>query len=214
MEITKLNLVYNKKSILKDISLSFKSGEIIGLIGPNGSGKTSLFKCITGLVINYTGIINKLGNNVALHLNQGGFFEDLSGEKNLEFYKNLKLKPKYLSQFEFDFFGKKTKNMSLGMQQMLAITETFQKDANIYLLDEPFNGLDILHRDLLKKHILELKKDNKTIVISSHEISVLQSIIDEVVFIKKGAVIFNGKKEILLNNYDDLENAAIKLFYE
>lgn len=216
MKITNLNLNYNNIPILTDVSINLKPNKIIGLIGPNGSGKSTLFKCITDLTISYTGEINKNNMRVALHLNQDGFFDNLSGVKNLEFYCNLKVNPnlKFLSTTKFDFFQKKIKNMSLGMKQMLSVAEALQKDADIYLLDEPFNGLDILHRDILKKHILELKKENKTIVISSHEISVLQSIVDEVLFIKKGNIVFNGKKEDLLDKYSDLETAALKLFYE
>lgn len=216
MKISNLSLEYKNISVLTNVSIDLESNKIIGLIGPNGSGKSTLFKCMTDLIISYTGIINKNNKRVALHLNQDGFFDNLSGIKNLEFYGNLKENRscKFSLVPEFNFFEKKIKNMSLGMKQMVSITEALQKDADIYLFDEPFNGLDILHRDILKKHILELKKENKTIIISSHEISVLQSFVDEVVFIKKGSIIFNGKTNELIEKYNDLENAALKLFYE
>lgn len=216
MKISNLNLSYSNAQILTNISINFEQGKIIGLVGPNGSGKTTLFKCIADLIISYTGNINKYNQKIALQLNQDGFFDNLSGSSNLEFYAALKSCPtlKPLSLTQFDFFQKKVKDMSLGMKQIVSVTEAFQKKASIYLLDEPFNGLDILHRDILKKHILNLKSEGKTIVISSHEINALQSIVDDVIFIKKGSIIFNGKKEDLLCEYNDLETAAIKLFYE
>lgn len=215
MEITNLNLILNSKQILKDITINFNQNKVIALIGPNGSGKTSLFKCITNLIINYTGSITS-NKKTALQLNNEGFFNNFSGYENLTFYNWIKKNPSKNFPYnnKFNFLEKKFRNMSLGMKQILSILEVFQKEADIYLFDEPFNGLDILHREFLKKEILDLKNKNKTIVISSHDISLLEKIVDEVIFIHKGCILFIGTKNDLVAKYGTIENAAINYFYE
>ncbi len=216
MKIVNLNLKLGNKVVLNNINLDIPSDKIIGLVGSNGSGKTSLFRCISDLTSTYTGVINKRNITIALNLNNSGFFNSKSGFQNLEFYKNLKDLPVNTIKTPLDnsFLQKKISNMSLGMRQMVSLMETLQNRADVYLFDEPFNGLDIIHRNVLMKKIIELKNENKTIIISSHEISVLESIIEDIILIKNGIIKYEGSVSSILNKQLNLENAIIKLLYD
>lgn len=216
MKIVNLNLKLGNKVVLNNINLDIPSNKIIGLVGSNGSGKTSLFRCISDLTCTYTGVINKRNTTIALNLNNSGFFNSKSGFQNLEFYENLKDLPVNTIKAPLDnsFLQKKINNMSLGMRQMVSLMETLQNRADVYLFDEPFNGLDIIHRNVLMKKIIELKNENKTIIISSHEISVLESIIEDIILIKNGIIKYEGSVSSILNKQLNLENAIIKLLYD
>ncbi|MEQ6354792.1 ATP-binding cassette domain-containing protein [Lysinibacillus sp. M3] len=200
ISIIDLNLQTKKQIILEDINLNFKDGKIYGLLGPNGSGKTTLFKSILGLT-NYDGEI--LYNNRPIkYTHVGKLIEYPMFYNNLTVLENLKLHGAYtnleninykeiLSNFDiYEAKDKKYSEISLGMKQRLGIARAIMGDPSVILLDEPTNGLDPLGiksvRNLIKN---SLKKPNNCILISSHNLTEIESISDELIFIKKGKII-------------------------
>ncbi|MCY9548338.1 ABC transporter ATP-binding protein [Lysinibacillus xylanilyticus] len=200
ISIIDLNLQTKKQIILEDINLNFKDGKIYGLLGPNGSGKTTLFKSILGLT-NYDGEI--LYNNRPIkYAHVGKLIEYPMFYNNLTVLENLKLHGAYtnlenidykeiLSNFDiYEAKDKKYSEISLGMKQRLGIARAIMGDPSVILLDEPTNGLDPLGiksvRNLIKN---SLRKPTNCILISSHNLTEIESISDELIFIKKGRII-------------------------
>lgn len=170
---------------LRDVTVSFETGKIYGIIGRNGSGKTVLFKCICGLLAVTEGEITVLGQSVGdgIHVPKGigavienpGFLPNVSGYRNLYYLASLSGKPDRkkirdsISLVGLDPDSKKhVGNYSLGMRQRLGLAQAIMEDPELLILDEPMNGLDnqgvIQMRGLLKG----LRNQGKTIVLASH----------------------------------------------
>lgn len=207
IEINGLSKIIKKRKILNNIFIKFPKGKVVGFLGPNGSGKTTTFKCILNLVnfegtIKLSGIDNKICplesiGKVGAIIEEPCFYYNMTGYKNLliasEYYDCI---PEKRISYLIDLFdmnhyiNQKVKNYSLGMKQRLGIAMSMIHSPEILILDEPMNGLDPEGiRDLrciLKKLCLE---EEKTIVVSSHILSEMQLLCDEVVFIKNGEII-------------------------
>lgn len=207
LTISKLNKSIRKKTILSDISLNCDCGKIYGLIGPNGCGKSSLFKIISGLWEPTSGNISIDGLCFQKHKKDllpriGSFIEmpniynDLSGKDNLDILMKLyKIKDKYWYEFlikEFDietFMHKKIKTYSLGMKQKIGLIMTLINNPDIILLDEPTNSLDITTVNKLHTIVRMLKENNKIIILSSHILEEVDSLVDEVFIMKSGSIL-------------------------
>lgn len=183
VEITNVTKSFSGENVLKSITVSFESGEIHGIIGRNGSGKTVLFKCICGFLTVDTGKILINGNEVkptaaqsiGIILETPGFIGSLSGYRNLELLASLnkKIKPKQIcdamASVGLDPNSKKhVAKYSLGMKHRLGIAQAMMETPMLLVLDEPMNGLDkkgVLEiRELFKK----LSQRGVTIIMSSH----------------------------------------------
>ncbi len=229
---------YGKKEVIKDLSLELYEGDILGFIGPNGSGKTTTIKMILGLqsinkgnvIINGYDIKNdfvKAISKVGAIVENPDMYMYLSGKQNLELiarmYKNIDKKRinevVKLVKLEKRINDKVSK-YSLGMRQRLGIAGALLNDPNILILDEPTNGLDPEGikelRDILKDLAV---KEHKGILISSHNLAELDNFCNKVCVIKNGKVIETTevkkfKKEAVKNDYFiELNNAkkAIKI---
>lgn len=208
LEVKNINKKFGKKQVLKDVSFCVKPGEILGFIGPNGSGKTTTIKLIIGLqtidkgtvIINgfdikkeFTKAIEKVGTIVE----NPDLYMYLSGRKNLELIANL-----YdgVDQGRIDdiidliglkpVINEKISKYSLGMRQRLGIGAALIQKPNLLILDEPTNGLDPEGikelRDLLKKLV---KEEKIGVLISSHNLAELDNFCTDVCIIKEGEVI-------------------------
>ncbi|MFS0621713.1 ABC transporter ATP-binding protein [Priestia megaterium] len=215
-DISSVNKKYKKdKWVLKDISFSLKPGTIVGLIGKNGVGKTTIMKSMTGLIDYQSGSI-KIGNqdikknpealkNVGSLIEQPGVYNYLTGQQNLILFSKLfgstrQSLDKILNLTGVNKFGNiKVKNYSLGMKQKLGIAMALIDEPKFLILDEPFNGLDpdsvIEVRTLLK----DLSKKGIGILISSHILSELDKIVDQAIFIRKGEIV----EKVSLNTFED-----------
>ena len=192
--IKNLSKSYGKHQILNGIDLVFNEGEIHGVVGDNGAGKTTLFRCISGLesfegTMEYNRVILK--NETGFLPTIPFFFSNMSGYEYLRLLCNARsIAVKNLDQFNFFELPLKqyAETYSTGMQKKLAITGLLLQKNEIFILDEPFNGVDISSNMLIKEILLKLKSLNKIIIMSSHIFSSLQDSCDFLHYLKDGKI--------------------------
>lgn len=201
---------YLNKTAVNGISLEIEEGKIYALLGPNGSGKTTFMKIVAGLVKPSSGTIAYKGSPIGVESKKKVAY--MSTEPFFYNYMTVADVGKYYHDFFEDFDTKryeeligrmelgmedKTKSLSSGLAAKLKIAATLARKAELYMLDEPLNGIDIIARDKIITTILEVANENVTILISSHLVDELEKIIDNAIFIKSGTVELIGDAENL-----------------
>ena len=188
---------FRDQVVLKNVSISFEKGQIHGILGRNGSGKTVLFKCICGLMHPEEGVIlvngKRVGRDVDMPEDIGaiieapGFLPNYSGYKNLRFLANIRRKIgkeeilNVLRTVGLDPESRKhVGKYSLGMRQRLGIAQAIMEDPEILILDEPMNGLDNAGVQDIRALLLELKAQGKTILLASHNHEDIAALCDTV----------------------------------
>ena len=201
-----LCLTIKKTEILKNITVDFAKGRIHGLIGRNGSGKTMLMKCVCGFVKPTSGSITvdgkRIGKDVDFPKNTGiiietpGFIPYYSGFKNLKLLADLRGKiskdviRKTMEQVGLDPDLKRhVRKYSLGMRQRLGLAQAIMEDPDLLILDEPMNGLDNDGVKDMRKYLLDLKEQGKTILIASHSAEDIEVLCDTVCEMDKGLLL-------------------------
>lgn len=199
---------YMMTTAIEDISLSVEPGRLYALLGPNGSGKTTFMKIAAGLTKPNKGIITYNGVPVGIESKKeiaymptepffysymnvadvGKYYKDFFADFDMDRYNTLIERMELLPKL-------KAKNLSSGMAAKLKIAATLARDAKIYMLDEPLNGIDVIARDKIITTILENAESDKAMIISSHLVDELEKIIDYAIFIKKGRVELVGNVE-------------------
>ncbi len=185
---------YGRKLALEKIDLSFAAGRVYGIVGENGAGKTTLFKCIAGLE-SHQGAISSPYEVLKNHL---GYLETnpifMSYMTGWEYLK-LMCAARKIDTEDFEeqnTFGlplqQYAESYSTGMKKKLALMGLLLRKNDIFILDEPFNGVDIQSNMIITEIIEELKSLNKTVLISSHIFSTLRESCDEMVLLSKGKV--------------------------
>ena len=187
---------YGRKEILKDINLSLPSGKIVGLLGKNGSGKTTLIKAINGLLALDKGEILIDGKNVGVESKK--IISYLPERNYLNVHKKVKDIIDYFSDFYEDFDKEKAYKllnnlnikaedklvtMSKGMREKVQLALVMSRRAKLYILDEPMGGVDPATRDYILDTILNNFDDGATIMMSTHLISDIERVLDEVIFV-------------------------------
>ncbi len=205
IEIKGVGLTLRKTQILKDINKSFEKGKIHGLIGRNGSGKTMLMKCICGFIKPTEGEIavfgKKIGkerdfpNSIGIIIETPGFIPYYSGYKNLKLLADLNRKitgeqvKNAMKQVGLDPELKRhVKKYSLGMRQRLGLAQAIMENPDLLILDEPMNGLDKDGASDMRKYLLSLKEQGKTILIASHSAEDIEILCDTVCEMDKGVL--------------------------
>jgi ABC-2 type transport system ATP-binding protein len=207
IEIKSLNKSYGSKKVLTDIDLTFVEGKVYGIVGENGAGKTTLFRCLAGLE-SYEGEIissaSPLKNNLGLLFAEPFFFSKITGEEYLRLVCNAR-GVVYKSDESNNIFDLPLKQFastySTGMKKKLAITGVLLQENKYFVLDEPFNGVDIQSNMLLTEIILKLKSMNKIVLISSHIFSTLSETCDEIHLLRAGRVV----RSAIRSGFDLLE---------
>lgn len=206
IEINNLSLIIKKNEILKKINISFEKGRIHGLIGRNGSGKTMLMKCICGFIRPTEGeiIVNEkrirkdcdFPDSVGIIIETPGFIPYYSGYKNLKLLADINNKiskeqiKSAMNQVGLDPDLKRhVKKYSLGMRQRLGLAQAIMENPDLLILDEPMNGLDKDGVADMRKYLLDLKKQGKTILIASHSTEDIEILCDTVCEMDKGILI-------------------------
>lgn len=224
IEVKDLYKTFGKVEVLKGLDLSIKKGGIFAVLGPNGSGKTTLIKSILGMVIPNKGAIeinNKsvikrhLYRNDIDYLPQiANFPSNLTVNELIEMIKNLRSKSTYDSElikvFRLEsFLDKKLGNLSGGTRQKVNLVLAFMFDSELVILDEPTTGLDPISLIQLKEIINKEKEKGKTILITSHIMSFVEEVADEIVFLLDGKIYFKGTIKKLKEDTDqkNLEQA-------
>lgn len=212
IEIHNAKKTIRNKVILNNINLDLEKGNIYGLIGHNGSGKTMLLRAISGLITLDSGYI-KIDNTlvelnkplpvkVGIIIENVEFYDDLTGFENLKFLSSINNEISddvintYLKKFDLlKDKNKKAKEYSLGMMQKLAIIQAIMEDQSLILLDEPTNGLDRNSVEIFNEQIKELKDKGKTIILVSHNDSEIKELCDEIIEISDGVITKRWKME-------------------
>ncbi len=228
IEIKNLNKRFGKLTVLDGLDLDIESGGIFAVLGPNGSGKTTLIKSILGMVIPDKGEI-KIGGNSVLNQSEyrnninylpqiANFPANLSVKELIKMVKNLRPKEandeQLIAHFGLEpFLDKKLGNLSGGTKQKVNIVLTFMFESDLIILDEPTTGLDPISLIHLKEIIHLEKEKGKTILITTHIMSFVEEIADEIVFLLDGEIYFKGSSNELKERTEqvDLEHAIAKL---
>lgn len=207
IKIERLSKSFGKKEVLKGINLEFTSGQVYGIVGANGAGKTTLFKCIASLY-HFTGEITCLYGKIKEYL---GFLETnpkfMSRITGWEYLKLICLargvkEDDFEAQNIFDLpLNEYAEHYSTGMKKKLALMGVLLQKNEVFILDEPFNGVDIQSNMIILELIKKLKSSNKIILIASHIFSTLSEVCDEIIFLENGQV----KKQVQPEAFNSLE---------
>ena len=212
VEIKNLSKSYDNKEVLKNINLNITNGKIIGLLGKNGAGKTTLIKLINDLLTPTKGDIlingNKIGvesKKVISYLPERTYLnKQMKVSEVINFFKDFyddfdsnKAK-KLLKDLDLDI-NEKLSKMSKGMQEKVQLVLVMSRESDLYILDEPLGGVDPATRDYILDTILSNFKENASVIISTHLISDIERILDEVIFIDKGEIVLQSDADKLRN---------------
>ena len=221
MELVELKNVcksYDKKEVIKDINLIIPRGKIIGLLGKNGTGKTTLIKLINDLLTPTSGEVLIEGKapgvdskNIISYLPERTYLDKSMKVSQVikffeEFYTNFDKEKAYklLKDLKLDK-DQKIGQMSKGMQEKLQLILVMSRNAKLYILDEPLGGVDPATRDYILDTILKNFSEGASVIISTHLISDIERILDEVIFIDDGKIFLTSSADELRNK----ENASI-----
>lgn len=231
ISIKKLNKKFDKLEVLKNLDLEISRGGIHAILGPNGSGKTTLIKCILGMVIPNSGTIEYKGKSIInkwdyrkdiLYLPQiANFPPNLTVKEIIDIVKNVRgTQAEEQELIETlglqSFMKKKLSHLSGGTKQKVNIVLTFMFDGDLIILDEPTSGLDPVSLIKLKQIIQQQKDKGKTIFVTSHIMSFVEEIADNVVFLLDGNIHFKGTISQLKDTTgaDSLEHSIAQLLIQ
>lgn len=208
LEVSHITKSYGNNKVLDDVTFSIPKGKIVGLLGPNGSGKTTLIKLINDLLKEDSGIIkvngldlgvetkkiisylpdkNYLNNNMTV-LELLNYFKDFYEDFRIDKAKEL------IGKLDLDL-NQKLKTMSKGTKEKVQLILVMSRKAKLYILDEPIGGIDPAARDYIINTILTNFSDDASLLISTHLISDLEKVLDEVIFLKNGKVVRSGSTD-------------------
>lgn len=204
IKIENVTKKFKENTVLNNVSINFEKGNIHGLIGRNGSGKTVLMKCICGFIPVTSGSItvrnkvickNNVPENIGLIIETPGFLPNYSGYRNLKFLADISGKAnknaiiRSIESVGLDPHSKKhVGKYSLGMRQRLGLAQAIMEDPDLLILDEPMNGLDKDGVKDMRDYLLKLKEQGKTMLIASHSAEDIEILCDTVCEMDKGVL--------------------------
>lgn len=229
--ILEVNNVYKNikgKEILKGITFKLERGKVLGIMGPNGQGKTTLLNVIEGFLKLDEGEIKLEGNNIS-NLTKGkiSYLQDMNiFDKSMKIKDAINLYADFFDDFDkekmqyyLDFMNldknSKIKNLSKGMMEKFNLSLTLSRKAKLFLLDEPISGVDPVSREKILDAILENLSEDSSMIITTHYIGELERIFDEVLFLGDGKVMEFGYAEELREKYQgSIDEIYRKIFSE
>lgn len=222
LSISNLNKKYGKLHAVNDLSLEVAKGSVFGILGPNGSGKTTTLGIILSVINANSGSFtwfnepNSKSNRkrIGAILEQPIFYPYLTAEKNLQIFANIKNAP--YSDIErvlkivdlYDRKNSKFRTYSYGMKQRLAIAAALLGNPEVLIFDEPTNGLDPRGIAEIRELIIQIAKEGITILLASHLLDEVQKVCSHVAVLKEGKVLFTGNVNDVLNMSDTIEVAS------
>jgi len=215
IQIKDLKFGYSKqRALFKDLELSLKPGSITGLLGKNGAGKTSLLKLITGLLFPQSGDLMVLGHlprkrevsmlNDVFLVPEEFYFPAISFSDYLKAYApfyprfDYELMDRLIEEFELPI-GNNLQRLSLGQKKKFLIAFALSTRCRLLVLDEPTNGLDIPSKSLFRKVLAGSLDENQLVIISTHQVKDVENLIDTIIILDNGKVIFQQTMEEISN---------------
>ncbi len=225
LKVKNLQKSYGDHAVLKGVSYEIPRGKIIGLLGPNGCGKTSMIKSIVGLINDYKGSILINGQNpgveskkIIAYLPEKSFLAPWMTPKSAinymaDFYKNFdKEKAIHMAETFQLPMKQKIKTMSKGQQEKLQLLLVMSRKADLYILDEPLGGVDLVSREFILDTIMKNHAENSTILLSTHLIYDIEKVLDRVMMIKDGLLVVNTDVEKITNDGKTVEDLFREVF--
>lgn len=219
IELKKITVKFGDKIVLNELDLTFLSGEIIGIVAPNGTGKTTLFHVLMNALKPDSGQVvfdsqyfygtqkmqTRIYELVSMMPDQNDLYNYLNGYEHLEIYAKMWHKTaidpsvvvKKLNMTEYIY--KDVATYSLGMRQRLCFAMQLVTNTNVMIMDEVMNGLDTENVELISKLLVEQKEKNKCVIIASHLLKNLEDYADRVLFLKSGKIIFEYSEQVEKN---------------
>lgn len=228
LEVNNISKRIKGKEILKGVNFNLEKGKVLGIMGPNGQGKTTLLNTIQGLLKSDNGEIKIDGNNLSTLTKQDiSFLQDTNiFNKSMKIKDAINLYLDFFSDFDkekmdyyLDFMNldssARIRDLSKGMMEKFNLSLTLSRRAKLYMLDEPISGVDPVSREKILDAILENLSEDSSMIITTHYIGALDRIFDEVIFLGDGKIIEHGNAEELREKYHgSIEEIYIKIFAE
>lgn len=233
LSVSKLSKSYDKKYVIKDINFNIKKGEIVGLVGENGAGKTSTIKSILKLISHDTGITKFEGeeysnffdieNKICYVSDEPIFYNNLKCIDNIDFIGRIfnddmdvfyKKCDEFITKFDFEkHVNKYPEELSKGNKQKLMLILAALQEFMLMIADEPFTGLDPVQIRVLKEYFISIKEEGKSIMLSTHLLDIAESICDRVIIIDKGIVVEEDTIDNIKRKYNtsNLETSYLKI---
>ena len=217
--VDKINKTFGQLKAVDDVSFEVNAGEIFGLLGPNGSGKTTSIRILLDIYKADSGSVTVLGgpmneekkNHIGYLPEERGLYQDIQLEKCLTYMATLKgmskeeiaaKLPGYLAKFDLsDHKKKKVKELSKGMQQKAQLIATLIHEPEIIIIDEPFSALDPVNTQLVKDLLIEQRAAGKTIVMCTHQMNQVEMLCDRIVLVDYGKVLLYGDLQEIRNRF-------------
>ena len=227
IELNKLEKSYSNKLVLNNLSFSLEAGRIVGLLGPNGCGKSTLMKILAGLISDYKGEVKLDGHHPDLHTRSivsylpertylSGWMRAIDAfDLFSDFYADFD-RQKAIDMLQFFNLDMKQpiKTMSKGMQEKLQLTLVMSRKARIILLDEPMGGIDPASRSAILDVVLQNYQDDALMVLATHLIYDVEKVFDEVIMLGFGETVLQGATDQLRDQYgksiDDIFREVFK----
>ena len=220
VQLVGVTKAYETKVAVNNLSLSIDAGQMFGLLGPNGAGKTSSIRMMMGITIPDSGYIRLFDkpferqslDNVGYLPEERGLYKKMKVLDQLVFFGQLhgipveeakKRSTKWAERMEIaDVLGKKTEELSKGMQQKIQFIATLLHDPGLIVMDEPFSGLDPVNAVLVEKTLLELKSQGKAILFSTHRMDQVEKLCDSICLVNNGRAVLAGTMRQIKSTYE------------
>lgn len=221
LKVDSISKQFGDYKAVNNISFDVPKGIIFGLLGPNGAGKTTTIRMINNIIIPDGGTIllndkiisSETQNNIGYLPEERGLYKKLKVIDQLIYFGRLKGLERnvarnraleWLSKMGANGWeNKKIQELSKGMQQKVQFIATILHQPDFFILDEPFSGFDPINTELLKSIIIDFKNNGKTIILSTHVMSQVEELCDEILLINKGQIILNGKVKEIKHQFGD-----------
>jgi ABC-2 type transport system ATP-binding protein len=218
--LDRISKAYENKIAVQDLSLQIEAGTMFGLLGPNGSGKTSTIRMMIGITMPDSGSVSMFGKPYARESlrrvgylpEERGLYKKMKVMEQLIFMGQLRgLDPALASRRAhewcerlqiLDAAQKKTEELSKGMQQKIQFIATLMHDPELVVMDEPFSGLDPVNTSLLQDILIELKKSGKAILFSTHRMDQVEKLCDSICLIHRGRAVLSGGMREVKSRYE------------
>lgn len=215
ISLNEVSVIFDQKTLFNQVSIGFKPGRIYGIVGFNGAGKSTFFNLLSGMITPDAGTVTSYGepllkSDIAFLETTNYFYSNITGREYLNVFKqsNENFDLKVLQKFMKLPLDDLIETYSTGMRKKLALLAMLKQDKNIYLLDEPFNGLDMEINKILEIIVQLLKEKGKTLFVSSHILSPLLQFCDEICVLEQGKF----SQFFLKKDFDKIEDYLFASF--